>query len=65
MRPRLRDLSTELAGARAVVVDDVVQGGVVPRQLLLLGDDQRAVYIWGKSKSHKAEVVSQTSRRKY
>ena len=58
MRPRLRDLSTELAGARAVVVDDVVQGGVVPRQLLLLGDDQRAVYIWGKSKDHKAEIVS-------
>ena len=58
MRPRLRDLSTELAGAGAVVVDDVVQRGVVPRQLLLLGDDQRAVYIWGKSKDHKAEIVS-------
>ena len=65
MRPRLRDLSTELAGAGAVVVDDVVQRGVVPRQLLLLCDDQRAVYIWGKSKGHKAETVSQRSRRKY
>ena len=65
MRPRLRDLSTELAGAGAVVVDDVVQRGAVPRQLLLLCDDQRAVYVWGKSKGHKAEIVSQTSHRKY
>ena len=65
MRPRLRDLSTELAGARAVVVDDVVQGGVVPRQLLLLCDDQRAVYIWGKSRITRLRSFPKKGQKKY
>ena len=46
MGPRLCDLSTEFAGASAVLVDHVVERHVVPRQLLLLRDDQRPVYVW-------------------
>ena len=59
MGPRLRDLSTEFASASPVLVDHVVERHVVPRQLLLLRDDQRPVYVcdgnrwslWGSSKA--------------
>ena len=46
MGPRLCNLSAEFASAGPVLVDHVVQRHVVPRQLLLLRDDQRPVFVW-------------------